>query len=232
MKIIQAENIKRFDNWTCLIYSEPGKGKTSMVKYLKGKTLVFSTDGMYQVLSGLKDVEILAMDSKKPHDDLESFYKYLLKNIDKFDNVVIDNLSTFQKFWLNSKATTTTSGMPEIKDYGIIDRVLLDFVAGLKDLKKNILLLAHEKQVELTMDSGRTYTQFQPDVRNIDAIMGIVPVVGRLIILKNQETEKEERIIVLQPTQTTRAKDQLIGDKRTVKQAELLSILQTEKGDY
>lgn len=232
MKIIKAANIRRFDNWTCLIYSEPGKGKTTMVHSLEGNTIVFSTDGMYQVLSGLKNVEVLVMDSKKPHEELESFYRYLLKHVDDFDNVVIDNLSTFQKFWLNAKATSTTSGMPEIKDYGIIDRVLLDFVAGLKDLKKNVLLFAHEKSVEVTMESGRVYTQFQPDVRNIDAIMGIVPVVGRLIVLKNQETQQEERLIVLQPTQTTRAKDQLIGDKQTVKQMELLSILQKEKGDF
>lgn len=231
MKRISAESIQRFDNWTCLIYSEPGKGKTSMVKYLKGNTLLFSTDGMYHVLSGLKNVEILVMDSKKPHEDLEAFYRYLVKNKDNFNNVVIDNLSTFQKFWLNAKATTTTSGMPEIKDYGVIDRVLLDLVASLKDLSKNILLLAHEKQVEVTMESGRVYTQFQPDIRNIDAVMGIVPLVGRLVIVKNQETEKDERTIVLQPTQSTRAKDQLIGNKQTVKQIELLSILQTEKGD-
>ncbi|MGM0124886.1 phage nucleotide-binding protein [Enterococcus sp. AZ194] len=232
MKRIQAESIQRFDNWTCLIYSEPGKGKTSMVNYLKGNTLLFSTDGMYHVLSGLKNVEILVMDSKKPHDDLEAFFRYLVKNKDNFDNVVIDNLSTFQKFWLNSKATSTTSGMPEIKDYGVIDRVLLDLVASLKDLNKNILLFAHEKQVEVTMESGRVYTQFQPDVRNIDAVMGIVPLVGRLVIIKNQETEKQERTIILQPTQSTRAKDQLIGNMQTVKQTELLSILQqTEKGE-
>lgn len=230
MKIIQAESIQRFDNWTCLVYSEPGKGKTTMVKSLKGNTVVFSTDGMYQVLSGLKGVTVLAMDVKHPHEELESFYRYLLKNNDQFDNIVIDNLSTFQKHWLNTKATSTTSGMPEIKDYGIIDRVLFDFVASLKALKKNVLLLAHEKKVEVTMESGRVYTQFQPDVRSIDAIMGIVPVVGRLVILKNQETQQEERIIVLQPTQTTRAKDQLIGDKQTVQQMELLTILQTEKG--
>lgn len=226
MKRISAESIQRFDNWTCLIYSEPGKGKTTMVHSLKGKTIVFSTDGMYQVLSGLKNVEVLVMDSKKPHDELESFYRYLLKHTDQFDNVVIDNLSTFQKFWLNTKATTTTSGMPEIKDYGIIDRVLLDFIAGLKDLNKNVLLLAHEKKVEVTMESGRTYTQFQPDLRNIDAIMGIVPIVGRLVVVKNQETEQEERVIVLQPTQTTRAKDQLIGNQQTIPQMELLPTLQ------
>lgn len=225
MEFLKAENIQRFQNWTCIIYSEPGKGKTTMIKSLTGRTLVFSTDGMYHVLSKLPNVDIIVMDPQKPNDDLANFYRYLIKNLDKYDNVVVDNLSTFQKFWLNAQAAGTKSGMPEMKDYGIIDRVLLDFIASLKKLNKNVLLFAHEKKVEITRESGGVYTQFQPDMRNLDAIMGIVPIVGRLIILKNVETQLDERIIVLQPTQATRAKDQLIGDIPTIKQMELLPTL-------
>lgn len=225
MEFLKAENIQRFQNWTCIIYSEPGKGKTSMLKSIAGRTLVFSTDGMYHVLSQLLDIDIIVMDPKKPNDELADFYRYLIKNLDKYDNIVIDNLSTFQKFWLNAQATITKSGMPEMKDYGIIDRVLLDFVASMKKLNKNLLIFAHEKKVEITRESGGVYTQFQPDVRNLDAIMGIVPIVGRLIILKNPETQIDERIIVLQPTQATRAKDQLIGDIPTIKQMDLLPTL-------
>lgn len=226
MELLTAESIDRYSNWTALIYSEPGKGKTTMVRGLNGKTIVFSVDGMYHVLSGLPNVSIITMDSKKPNAELGNFYRYILQNINEIDNVVIDNLSTFQKFWLNVAAKETKSGMPELKDYGIVDRVLLEFVSSLKDLKKNVLLFAHEKKIEVTRESGGVYTQFQPDVRNLDAIMGIVPIVGRLVITKNQETKIEERIIVLQPTQATRAKDQLIGDKKTIAQMELLPTLQ------
>src|SRR5699024_6648217 len=201
-----------------MIYSEPGKGKTSMIKSLKGNTVVFSVDGMYQVLSGLENVKVLVMDSKKPNDELGDFYHYLLKNIKDIDNIVIDNLSTFQKYWLNNIGKETKSGMPEIRDYGVLDRVLLDFISSLKDLQKNLILFAHEKKQEVTKESGGVYTQFQPDVRNMDAIMGIVPLVGRLVIVPNQENQTEERIIALQPTQTTRAKDQLLGDLKTIDQ--------------
>ena len=228
MELLQATEIERFDNWTALIYSEPGKGKTSIVKSLTGKTLLFSTDGMYHVLSGLENVTILVMDSKKPMKDLGNFYKYALKNIEKFDNFVIDNLSTFTKFWLNDKANETKSGMPEIRDYGVVDRVLLDFVASMKKLNKNTLIFAHEKKIEITRESGGVYTQFQPDLRNLDAIMGIVPLVGRLIIHKNQETQNSERIIILQPTQMTRAKDQLIGNLKTIGQMDLMPLLQNK----
>ena len=211
-----------------MIYSEPGKGKTSMIKSLKGNTVVFSVDGMYQVLSGLENVKVLVMDSKKPNDELGDFYRYLLKNIKDIDNIVIDNLSTFQKYWLNNIGKETKSGMPEIRDYGVLDRVLLDFISSLKDLQKNLILFAHEKKQEVTKESGGVYTQFQPDVRNMDAIMGIVPLVGRLVIVANQENQTEERIIALQPTQTTRAKDQLLGNLKTIDQMELLKKLQSE----
>ena len=199
-----------------------------MIKSLKGNTVVFSVDGMYQVLSGLENVKVLVMDSKKPNDELGDFYRYLLKNIKDIDNIVIDNLSTFQKYWLNNIGKDTKSGMPEIRDYGVLDRVLLDFISSLKDLQKNLILFAHEKKQEVTKESGGVYTQFQPDVRNMDAIMGIVPLVGRLVIVANQENQTEERIIALQPTQTTRAKDQLLGDLKTIDQMDLLPTLQSE----
>lgn len=226
LKPFQATDIERYDNWTALIYSEPGKGKTSMVHSLEGRTVVLSVDGMYHVLSGSEDVSILTMDSTQPNDELGNFYRYLLKNIDEIDNIVIDNLSTFQKYWLNSVGKTTKSGMPEIRDYGIINRVLFDFIASLKALNKNVLIFAHEKKVEITRESGGVYTQFQPDIRSLDAIMGIIPIVGRLLIITDTETQEPKRIIVLQPTEMTRAKDQLIGDRQTIGQMELLPTLQ------
>ena len=103
---------------------------------------------------------------------------------------------------------------------------MFDTILSLKKLGKNLLVFAHEKQVEIVRQSGGTYTQFQPDIRNLDAIMGITPIVGRLIIHTNKDTNENERIIVLQPTQATRAKDQLIGDLPTIGQMELIPILQ------
>ena len=58
--------------------------------------------------------------------------------------------------------------------------------------------------------------------------MGIVPLVGRLVITEDKDTKKKERIIVLQPTQHTRAKDQLIGNINTIGQMELLPLLQKQ----
>ena len=226
MEVMKATDIKKYQNWSCLIYSEAGIGKTTMIKSLKGRTLVFSIDGMYQVLHQLPDVDIIVMNAQKPNEELRDFYRFVLKNKDKYDNIIIDNLSTFQKFWLNAQAALTKSGMPEMKDYGVIDRVLLDFIASFKKLNKNLVFFAHEKKVEITRESGGVYTQFQPDMRNLEAIMGIIPIVGRMVIMKEPETQKRKRVIVLQPTQSTRAKDQLIGNLQTIDQLDLLPTLQ------
>ena len=118
--------------------------------------------------------------------------------------------------------------MPEIRDYGVIARVLFDFVASLKALRKNVLIFAHQTTEEITLEGGGVYTEFQPDIRALDAIMGIVPIVGRLVIVTNKDTQEKERIIVLQPTQATRAKDQLIGNLPTIGQMELLPTLQNQ----
>ncbi len=228
MKPFNATDIEKYDNWTAIIYSQPGFGKTSMIKSLTGRTAVLSVDGMYHVLSGLPDVTILPMDSNSPNEELADFYRYLLNNINNIDNIVIDNITTYQKYWLNGAGKITKSGMPEIRDYGVIARVLFDFVASLKTLKKNVLIFAHQRTEEITLEGGGVYTEFQPDVRALDAIMGIVPIVGRLVVVTNQETKKKERIIVLQPTQATRAKDQLIGNLPTIGQMELLPLLQNK----
>lgn len=230
MEIFSASDIKKNDNWTCLIYGEAGKGKTTIVKSLEGNTLLLSVDGMYHILANEPNVQIAEMDPKNPAGGIGDFYRYLIKNLDQYDNIVIDNLSTFQKYWLNSKAQETKSGMPEMKDYAILDRVIMDFISSLKALKKNLLLFAHEKNVEITMESGRVYTQFQPDLRNIEALMGIIPVVGRLVLVYDEEKQSEERIIVLQPTQSTKAKDQLIGNIKTINQMALMPTL-NNKGE-
>ena len=110
MEVMQASDIKKFSNWSTIIYAEAGKGKTTMVKGLKGRTVLLSVDGMYSVLAGLENVDIVTMDSNKPHDELTNFIRFVFKNKNNYDNIVIDNLSTFQKMWRNERARETTSG--------------------------------------------------------------------------------------------------------------------------
>lgn len=223
MALIKASDITPYTDWNIMVYGSPGTGKTKMVESMTGKTLVLSIDGMYSVLSGLEDVDIYVMDTSQPDKDLGAFYK--LSRDSDYTNVVIDNLSTFQKVWLNSRAKTTTSGMPEIKDYAIIDRITFDFIKSISELPVNSLFIAHEKAEERVHQNGTKYEVFVPDLRQVHSLMGILPLVGRLISFKKPESEELEREIVLQPTQKTKAKDQLNVGKATVKQMELIPLL-------
>ena len=44
MPVVDAKEISRNKNWRVIIYGKPGVGKTSSVKYLKGKTFILPLD--------------------------------------------------------------------------------------------------------------------------------------------------------------------------------------------
>ncbi len=73
------KNIKRNKNWRVIIYSKPGVGKTSSIKYLKGKTLVLDLDNSSKVLEGL-DVDVIQFDRSKPEEELIEFLKKSARN--------------------------------------------------------------------------------------------------------------------------------------------------------
>ena len=59
-------------------------------------------------------------------------------------------------------------------------------------LKKERADFLHTKQQKKShVEGGGVYTEFQPDIRALDAIMGIVPIVGRLVIVTNKETQEK-----------------------------------------
>lgn len=227
MKVIKAKTVDKYDHFTVMIYGAPGTGKTSMLKSLEGRTLVFSIDGMYQVLSGQENVDIVVMDASKTDSELNSFFKFARDNVSKYDNFIIDNLTTFEQMWLNHAANKSGFGMPEQKDYAIIVREVFDFVRYMKGLNKNLIIFAHEDRFEVTKSNGGTYTRFEPNIRHNQKLMGIVSLVGRLVAYDDKEGN-HRRKIVLQPTENTLVKDQLIGNLKTIEQMELFPLLQNK----
>ncbi|HCE5109342.1 TPA: DNA-binding protein, partial [Listeria monocytogenes] len=49
-----------------LIYSAPGIGKTSTIKFLEGKTLVVDIDRTTSVLKGQENIDIVTADTMTP----------------------------------------------------------------------------------------------------------------------------------------------------------------------
>ncbi|EAC7505530.1 DNA-binding protein [Listeria monocytogenes] len=189
MEFIQSEKMKRSEYFNIMIYAKPGAGKTTTVKYLKGKTLMLDCDGTSKVLSGLPNITIATLDPRNPVQDMADFYGYAKAHAEEYDNVVIDNLSHYQKLWLMFNGRNTKSGQPELQHYGIFDTHLIDLISVFNNLSNtNIVYTAWENTRQIQMESGQLYNQFLPDIREkvVNHVMGIVPIVARLI--RNPET--------------------------------------------
>lgn len=188
MEIIQSEDLKRDKNFRMLLYAKPGTGKTSTVRYLKGKTLLLDIDNTSQVLSGLPGISIVKINPEDPITGMGEFYGYAKTHIKEFDNIVVDNLSHYQKLWLMKKGESTKSGQPELQHYGIYDNHLLNMISTFNNLDANIIYTSWEATRQIQLESGQLFNQFLPDIREkvVNHVMGIVPVIARLV--KNSET--------------------------------------------
>ena len=150
---------------------------------LPGKTLVLDIDGTSQVLEGYENVDVAKIDGENPHDSILQFYALAKANIAKYDNIFVDNLTHYQKLWLLKKGENTKSGMPELKDYALLDNHLLKVVETFNSLDANVIFTAWETTRNIIHDDGQQYTQMIPDIRDkiVNHIMGIVHVIGRLV---------------------------------------------------
>ncbi|MGG1327415.1 AAA family ATPase [Bacillus tropicus] len=183
MEITNGAAITKSKKAKIMIYSKPGNGKTTVAGLLSGKTLVLDIDGTSQVLSGYDNVDVARINGENPHDSILQFYALAKANIDQYDNIFIDNLTHYQKLWLLKKGENTKSGMPELKDYALLDNHLLKIVETFNALDANVIFTAWETTRNITHDDGQQYTQFIPDIRDkiVNHIMGIVHVVGQLV---------------------------------------------------
>jgi phage nucleotide-binding protein len=184
MEITNGAQITKSKKAKIIIYSKPGNGKTTVAGLLPGKTLVLDIfDGTSQVLSGYDNVDVARLDGENPHDSILQFYALAKANIHQYDNIFIDNLTHYQKLWLLKKGENTKSGMPELKDYALLDNHLLKVVETFNSLDANIIFTTWETTRNIIHDDGQQYTQFIPDIRDkiVNHIMGIVHVVGQLV---------------------------------------------------
>lgn len=206
MQITNGSDIKKSAQAKIIIYSKPGDGKTTVAAQLPGKTLVLDIDGTSQVLEGYNNVDVAKLNNEDPHASILEFYAYAKSHIDEYDNIFIDNLTHYQKLWLLKKGESTKSGMPELKDYALLDNHLLKVVETFNSLNANVIYTAWETTRSITHDDGQQYNQFIPDIRDkiVNHIMGIVHVVARLA-----RKADGTRGFVFQGTQSIFAKNHL-----------------------
>lgn len=202
MQITKAKDIK-VKKTTALLYGSPGVGKTTTLGQLPGKTLIIDIDHSSDVLAGNENVDIVKV------KNLEELPKIIdeLHRGHEYDNICIDNLTELESAMLDYLGKIgNNGGVPSIKDYGLVNTKLRDYVRNFRSLDGNIIFTAWEVPNKITNTDGTQYVQFVPELREKirSNICGLCNVVGRL-----KQNEEGDRIIQLTSSKDTYAKDQV-----------------------
>ena len=213
MKIINGSNIELTKNWRVLLFGKPGIGKTTLIKQLKGKTLVLSLDNSQRVLAGSENIDVVEFDRNQPTDCMTTFLKEVDEILSEYDNLVIDNISSFQSDWFVEQGRTSKNGIGnELQHYSLWTNYFLRVLTAIYSKPVNIYVTAWEDTRDLNLETGQIITQYVPQIREsvLNQLLGLTDVVGRIIV--NEKTGG--RGVVLEGSEGTYAKNRL--DKRTV----------------
>ena len=211
--IKHASSIDRTKNWRVLIYGKPGVGKTSAIRNLDGKTLVLDLDDSSKVLSGATNIDVQPFDRSKPSEEWKEFLKNLAERVSGYDNLVIDNVSAFEKDWFVEMGRHSKNGIGnELQDYSRWTNYFARIMTMVfMDAPVNVLVTAWENTRDVTSETGQSFSQYAPAIRDSvrDGLLGLTDVVGRVVI----STKTNHRGVILAGSDAIFAKNRL--DDRT-----------------
>lgn len=201
-------------NVTFLLYSSPGVGKTTSLKFLPGKKLVVDIDKSSTVLKGEEDIDVIDINTYEIWNQWMEVIKYMQENKDNYDILVIDNISElFRSVLTQLGREGKNNRVPGMDAYQRTDFVLMDSFRALKALGKTLVFTAWETTDQYHGEDGQTMTRSMPEIRKpiLNNFMGLCDVVARLVITEDEDGVKK-RGFILQPTKSIFAKNRLSDD--------------------
>ena len=212
LQIEKATDIET-ENGVYLIYAPPGTGKTSLLKFLPGKTLVLDVDRTSRVLKGEANIDISKVDNVNAWKNFGEVMKELAKmDLSGYDNIALDNISELERCMLADLGRQGNNNrVPGIQNYQQVQFFLMDAVRFLKTLGLNVIILAWETTDVWTTPEGQSFNRSYPQIslKIMQNMMGLCDVVGKLFY--NEKTDK--RGIFLQATDSIFAKNQMDARK-------------------
>ena len=212
LQIEKATDIET-ENGVYLIYAPPGTGKTSLLKFLPGKTLVLDVDRTSRVLKGEANIDISKIDNVNAWKNFGEVMKELSKmDLSGYDNIALDNISELERCMLADLGRQGNNNrVPGIQNYQQVQFFLMDAVRFLKTLGLNVIILAWETTDVWTTPEGQSFNRSYPQIslKIMQNMMGLCDVVGKLFY--NEKTDK--RGIFLQATDSIFAKNQMDARK-------------------
>ncbi|WP_042678492.1 AAA family ATPase [Anaerosalibacter massiliensis] len=219
LQITKATDIKE-EKGTYLIYSPPGIGKTTSIKFFPGKTLVLDVDRTTKVLKGEPNISIAKINNMETWKHWEEVVLDLTENyVGKFDNIVIDNISELERCLLSDLGSKGKNhGVPSIGNYQHMQFRLVNSLRYMKNLQSNIIMTAWEMTDLYTTSDGQQFNRSYPqlNLKILNNIAGLCDVVGKLTF-----NDEGKRGFVLAPTNSIFAKNQL-DDRKGCLQSELI----------
>jgi phage nucleotide-binding protein len=185
MILHNAKDISR-GNMTALLYGQPGMGKTTTIKYLPGRTLVFDVDRTTRVLSGCENIDICYVDNRDTWTNWRELLTEVVEKYNgKYDNYVVDNISELERCILSDLGRKgKNNGVPAQADYQYMQFQMVNSLRYMKNLGGNLIWTAWETTDLFTTPEGQTFNRAYPQINNkiLNNVCGLCDVVGRIII--------------------------------------------------
>lgn len=205
---------------TYLLYSPPGMGKTSTIKYLPGRTLVLDIDRTSHVLKGCENIDIIYVDNVNTWEFWEKLLIHIQKNLKgKYDNIVVDNVSELERCLLSDLGSKgKNKGVPAQGDYQYMQFRIVNSLRWMKGLGMRVIFTAWETTDLFTDANSQQFNRAYPQINQkiLNNVLGLCDVVGRLMV-----NSEGGRGYVLTASNSVYAKNQL-DDRKGCLQNELI----------